>query len=131
MLFDHVGIAVETPADLDKVQRRDLLSEKSAFFWMMLAITAKYIARQDAVKVQGFLDTLHHLLDDIEHLLTDSPLTYRRGSLMTLQPTHDAQIVTCRALMQRMQMLMPQIIALGVDLPPAPVTTIEQLLDLH
>ena len=131
LLFDHVGIAAQTPDALDEVERCDLLSEKRAFFWMMLAITAKYIARQDAVKVQDFLDTLHHLLDDIEQLLSGTLLAYRRGSLMTLQPTRDAQIATCHALMQRMQALTPQIIALGVDLTPAPATTIEHLLALR
>jgi hypothetical protein len=47
LLFDKVGIQVLDEPTMSLTN----LAEKSAFFWMMLAITAKYIVRQDAVKV--------------------------------------------------------------------------------
>ena len=131
LLFDKIGIAVQPIAEPDAAQCHDILAEKTAFFWMMLAVTAKYMVRQDAVKVQGFLDILHHLLQDIEHLLDGQGLHYRRGSLMELQVTRDAQLMTCRVLIQRMRNLKPQLMSMGIDLPSAPAEAIERLLDLH
>jgi hypothetical protein len=131
LLFDKVGITLQSIADPTPAERLSLLAERNAFFWMMLAITVKYMARQDAVKVQGLLDMLHHLLRDVEHLVAGHAWQYHRGSLMDLQITYDGQLMTCQKLIQRMSILRPQIIDLGVDLHPVPTETIERLFDLH
>ncbi len=131
LLFDKAAIGMQAAAQPEPGQRLDALAERSAFFWMMLAVTAKYVVRRDDVKVQGFLDMLHHLLVDIEHLLERQYPVYHRGSLMSLQATDEAQRKTCQTLMQRMLELRPQIIKAGVDLPSAPTEVIQYLLNLR
>ena len=130
-LFEKVNIPIcptVQPESLD--QRLKTASGTVAFFWMMTAVTAKYIARRDSVFIQCWLDTLHKLVRDVEHLIAGEVAPYQRGSLSSLATTSDEQIRVLYRLSDRMLTLMAEVTRLGGYAPPSPLPTIEVLLNL-
>ena len=114
LLFDRVGIPQAPPAAPEtKAQRAEKASEITAFFWMMLAMTTKYLFRHDAVFVTVWLEELHQMQREIKRLLADEPFRYRGGSLTTLKPECQSQIETIYQLARNMEDLMPDIATLG------------------
>ena len=69
LLFEKSSVPVAPPAELESLeQRTKKASERVAFFWMMMAITAKYLIRQDGVFVTQWLEELNRILQEIERL---------------------------------------------------------------
>src|SRR5262249_16057966 len=67
LLFDRGNIPVSgrpVPEDLEESQKA--VAEQWAFFWMMTAVTIKYIVREDLSFVQEWLEHLHGIARDIE-----------------------------------------------------------------
>jgi hypothetical protein len=111
LLFDTVGIPVSFPSYPENVeQRKKSVAEKWAFFWMMTAITIKYIIRGDGVFVTQWIENLHALIRDIERQINGEPWNYTRGSLSQLQPTREKQIESLKQLCEKMQELHPTVI---------------------
>jgi hypothetical protein len=100
-----------------------------AFFWMMAAVTAKYIRRDDAVFANTWLEELSRLVDEVERRVNGHFWQYRRGSAGTLQPTYEVQLAALRAQCKRMLALMPRVVALGGYVPSAAMNTLEVLLE--
>lgn len=110
LLFDKVNLPVSPPPEPEELeQSKKYVAERWAFFWMMTAITIKYIIRNDDVFVTRWLEVLHGLVEEIERQLRAEPLEYIRGSLTQLQPTREKQIESIRSLCRTMQALTPQI----------------------
>lgn len=71
LLFDKVGVPVREPtpdALLQAEERVEKIAERAAFFWMMAAVTAKYILRGRARTVQGLLYQVAKVVEDLERL---------------------------------------------------------------
>lgn len=132
LLFDKVNIPVVSavPEDVDK--NKKAVAEQYAFFWMMTAVTVKYIIRGDLVFVQNWLEELHKLIREIERRMEGIPWlqAYVRGSVSQLQPTREQQIASLRELVRKMQALHPTIQKFTHSELAAPVKEIEFLLSL-
>ncbi len=129
LLFDRVGIPEAPPTALETLEQRvEKISEITAFFWMMMAMTVKYLFRQDAVFVTTWLEELHKMLREIKRLVAGKPVRYKGGSLTSLASDCESQIETIYHLAKEMEGLMPEIAALGCFVRPSPMPTLEILL---
>lgn len=130
-LFDRVGIPVSPSGKSDSLnQCIEKATQTIAFFWMMSAVTAKHIFRQDGIFVQSWLEELHRMVREVEHLIEGKTPLYHRGSMARLEPTREGQIEALRRLSDKMQKLMPEVSKLGGYVPPSPMSTIEVLLNM-
>jgi hypothetical protein len=131
LLFDKAGIPVSAPAEPEDLeQSRKAVAEQWAFFWMMSAVTIKYIVREDNVFVTQWLENLHGLAQDIERRIQRKPWEYKRGSLSPLQATRKQQVESLRRLCQRMQALAVEVKQFSGVFPALPAAEIETLLSL-
>ncbi len=131
LLFDKVGIpASSLPRSEDLEQRKKSVAEKWAFFWMMTAVTIKYIIRDDGVFVTQWSEHLYSLVREIERQIDGEPWSYTRGSLSRLHRTRVEQIESLRKLCERMQHLKAKVAELTGSEPLLPSTEIETLFSL-
>ena len=131
LLFDKGNIPVASTSE-DVEKNKKAVAEQYAFFWMMTAISIKYIIRQDLVFVQNWLEELHKLIREIERRMEGISWlqAYVRGSLSQLQPTRDKQIEALRELISKMQKLHPAIEEFTGSKLAVPLAEIEFLLSL-
>ena len=132
LLFDKVNIPVASAVSEDVEKNKKAVAEQYAFFWMMTAVTIKYIIRGDLVFVQTWLEVLHKLMREIERRMEGIPWlqVYVRGSVSQFQPTREQQIESLRELVRKMQALYPTIQKFTDSDLSAPVKEIEYLLSL-
>ena len=131
LLFDKVGIPVSAPPAPEEVeQSRKSVAEMYAFFWMMTAITIKYLVRKDAVFVTQWIENLYGINHEIERRMKREPWVYIRGSFSKLQTTREKQIESLKKLSGRMQDLQPAVAEFTGTEPLVPVAEIEILLSL-
>ena len=132
LLFDkaNIPVAAATSEDIEKNKRA--VAEIYAFFWMMTAVTIKYIIRGDLVFVQNWLEELHKLTREIERRLKGIPWleAHVRGSVSQFQPTREQQIEALRELILKMQKLHPTLQKFTGSELSAPVAEIKFLLSL-
>lgn len=131
LLFDKAGLPVAS-AQLPEEQEdsQEFVTEQWAFFWMMAAITIKYILREDHVFVAHWLEELHKISHDIQRRIQHQPWHYRRGSLSQLQVTPGGQMEMLRRLCAKMQALTPQIEQFSGNPLTPPVQEVGLLLSL-
>ena len=131
-LFDKVGIPLASPEVEAVEQSRKFVAEQWAFFWMMTAVTIKYIIREDLVFVQNWLEHLHGLVREIERRMEGKSWeqTYVRGSVSQFQPTREKQIESLRQLCHTMQQLAPNVMEFVGFAPTIPLAEIETLFSL-
>lgn len=120
LLFDKAGVPVlepETVEPLNAEERAGKIFERTAFFWMMAAVTAKYIVRGRARPVQALLDQVAGVVEDLErlHEIRGEAISER------LYVTQKEQAERLLALCDRVQFL-------GV--PGEPRAQIEEILSL-
>lgn len=131
LLFEKAKVVVSPPADLEELeQSRKYVAEQWAFFWMMAAITTKYIIRKDQVFVTRWLEELHRIHYEIERRIKHLPLQYKRGSLSQFQATRTKQIDSICQLCERMQTITPEIETFVGSVLVVPMKEIETLLSL-
>jgi predicted nucleotidyltransferase len=131
LLFDKANIPISAPPEPEELeQRRKAVLEQWAFFWMMTAVTTKYIIWRDGVFVSEWLEHLHELIQEIERQLHGEPRKYIRGSLSQLQPTPEKQLESIRSLSRKMQTLASEIEHFSGTNPALPIKEIETLLAL-
>jgi predicted nucleotidyltransferase len=131
LLFEKVAIpmaAAPEPEDLEHSKKA--VAEQWAFFWMMTAITIKYIIREDGVFAAEWIERLHAFIHEIERRLDRKPWSYRRGSLSKLQSTGEKQLESIRELCNRMQGLKSRVTKFTGSEPATPSAEIEILLSL-
>jgi len=129
LLFNSANIptaSLPEPEELE--QSRRFVAEQWAFFWMMTAITIKYIIRGDNVFVTQWLEELHRLIHETERRMARTPWQYTRGSLSQFQPTRERQMESIRQLCNKMQALTPQVTQFVGFTPALPLAEIETLL---
>lgn len=128
LLFDTVGVPPEPPLEPESLeQRARQASEVAAFFWMMAAITVKYIARGNAAFVNHWLEELAKLIQEVHRLIQGQPRRYLHGPSSALAVTPDEQIRSIRQLCEQMTLLMPAVKQLGGHITESPIPSIEQL----
>lgn len=128
LLFDKAEIPLSTPPDPENLaQRQSAVAEQWAFFWMMIPITIKYIARKDGVFATIWTEQLHSMISEIERWLNGEPWKYHRGSLSQFQNTPEKQIELLKQLCQRMQELQPKVTEFTGLEPMMPIAEIETL----
>ncbi len=132
LLFEKFSIPiVAPPAELVSTEERiKTASERVAFFWMMMAITAKYFIRQDGVFVTQWLEILNEILQDVERLITGKTWEYKRGSHSIFEPTSEGQKQAICKLGEQMENILPELIKMGGQVSPSPMPEIKALLDL-
>jgi predicted nucleotidyltransferase len=131
LLFEKVAVPIApAPGPEDLEQSKKSVSEMWAFFWMMTAITIKYIHRDDGVFATEWIEHLHGLIHEIDRRLNGQPWSYRRGSLSHLQPTREKQIQLIRELCMTMQALKPEVAEFIEAEPDTPLMEIESLLSM-
>ena len=131
LLFDKGNIPVSSPPAADDLQEsRKAVAEQWAFFWMMTAITIKYVIRQDDVFVTRWLEILHGLIEEIERQLHRKPQQYLRGSLSKLQPTRERQIESLQELCRQMLELKTRVTEFIGAEPATPISEINDLVAL-
>ena len=131
VLFEKALIPGEpAPKAEDVEQSKKQVAEQWAFFWMMTAVTIKYIARSDSVFVAEWIEHLHRLKQEIERRLNRKPWTYTRGSLSNLQPTREKQLESLRELSSQMLKLKAKVSKFIGSEPVTPTAEIEMLFSL-
>src|SRR5215216_718389 len=133
LLFDRGNIPVSAPpAPEDLEESIKTVAEQWAFFWMMTAVTIRYIVREDLAFVQEWLEHLHGMARDIERRIERVPWqdAYVHGSVSRFQPTRQNQIESLRALCQRMQELEPKVAEFTESQPLMPLAEIETMFSL-
>jgi predicted nucleotidyltransferase len=133
LLFDKANITPLPQREREELeQSKKDVAEQCAFFWMMTAITIKYIIRGDLVFVQIWLEELHKLIREIERRMEGISWlqAYVRGSVSQFQPTREKQIASLRELVLKMQRLYPAIQEFTGSELAAPAAEIEFLFSL-
>ena len=128
LLFDKVEIPIFSLVMEDIEQSKKSVAERWAFFWMMAAITIKYIIRDDRVFVTQWIEYLHALVRDVERRISREPWMYHRGSYSLLQPTREKQTESLKQLCKRMEGLKPRVAEFIGSEPSLPIVEIEKLL---
>lgn len=131
LLFEKVAIPLAPlPDPEDMEQSKKYVAEQWAFFWMMTAITIKYINRNDGVFAAEWIEHLYGIKHEIERRLDRKPWIYIRGSLSKLQPTHEKQLESLKELCQRMLELKSKVSQFTGSEPVTPTSEIETLFSL-
>jgi len=131
LLFDKGNIPVNPTAEPEQIEQRiTKVEERIAFFWMMAAVTAKYIVRNDAVFVTCWLEELHKIINEVKRLITGEAWQYQRGSLSVQETSREDQISALYRLCEQMSGLMPKVIKSGGHVQESPMPAIETLLSL-
>ena len=131
LLFEKAVLPIEQapkPEDLD--QSKKSVVEQWAFFWMMAAITIKYIQRSDGVFAAEWIENLHCLMYELERRLNREAWHYKRGSRSNLQLTREKQLESIRDLCHRMQRLESRVTEFTGLKPATPSAEIEMFLTL-
>lgn len=131
LLFEKVSIpTAPAPPSENYEQRIKQASERVAFFWMMLAVTAKYLIRKDKVFVTQWLEELSRMVQEVERLIIGKTWEYMRGSCSVLEPTIIGQKHAIISLGQKMESLQTKFMAMGGQVSPSPMSEIHALLSL-
>jgi hypothetical protein len=131
VLFEKAVIPrAPAPKPEDVEQSKTQVAEQWAFFWMMTAVTIKYIARNDGVFAAEWIEHLHGFQQEIERRLNGRPWTYTRGSLSKLQPTREKQLESLRELSSQMLKLKSRVSKFIGSEPVTPTAEIETLFSL-
>jgi hypothetical protein len=131
VLFEKNSIPVQPPKEPESLEdRAKKASELAAFFWMMMAITSKYILRHDQEFVTCWLEELHKTLREVERLVAGQAWEYKRGSLSSLEPDRSGQKQAVLRLGKRMENMLPELARMGGKVYPSPMPEINLLLDL-
>lgn len=129
LLFEKVSIPIAPPSEPEDIEHsKKSVAEMWAFFWMMTAITIKYIHRDDGVFAAEWMEHLHGLSYEIERRLNGESWRYTRGSLSKLQSTPEKQLESIRELCSRVQGLKYRVTQFTGSEPATPSAEIEMLL---
>lgn len=119
VLFNRAQLAPESPIHPNGQALADELTNRAVFFWMMIQIAGKKIARQELWATLIVLNHVQQTLDTIKWLLNltmKSPFPENRR---TSRPpnTPSELITTVYSLADEMATLTPQIISFGGKVP--------------
>jgi hypothetical protein len=131
LLFDRAGIPPLTPTlPGSEEEQATTVAERIAFFWMMAAVTAKYVVRRDTITVLRLLEMLHHTVLQVEQMVAHEPVRSPRGALGTLVLTPAEQAAAIRALAARVERLAGRAAAGGAEVGRSAGPEVDALLEL-
>ena len=131
LLFEKSSIPLApSPQPESYEQRVKQASERVAFFWMMMAISAKYLIRKDKVFVTQWFEELSRMVQEVERLISGKAWEYMRGSRSTLEPTILGQKQAIIKLGEKMEDLLPELVNMGGQVLSSPMNEIKALLSL-
>jgi hypothetical protein len=131
LLFEKSSLPLTAPTAPENYEQRiKKVSERVAFFWMMLAVTAKYLIREDSVFVIQWLEELIRIIQEVERLMAGKVWEYVRGSRSVLEPTIKAQKQAIIKLGEKMESLLPELTKMDGQVLPSPMSEIRALLEL-
>ena len=131
LLFEKAAIPIQPPSEPESQESSaSEAAERMAFFWMMTAITVKYISRRDDIFVNSWLEILAELVSEVERMINGRAWQYQRGSRTKLTITPDEQITAIRHLCKQMDDLKEGVVRLGGYASEAPMSTIETLISV-
>ena len=131
LLFEKIPIPLTPPPESEDLeQSRKAVAEQWAFFWMMTAVTIKYIHRDDGIFVAVWLEHLQSLIHEVERRLNREPWRYTRGSFTKIQYTREKQLESIRELCHKMQGLKARVTEFTGSEPATPSEEIELLRSL-
>ena len=129
LLFEKSSIPLApSPQPVSNEQRVKQASERVAFFWMMMAISTKYLIRKDKVFVTQWFEELYRMVQEVEQLISGKTWKYVRGSRSTLEPTILGQKQAIVILGEKMEDLLPELVKIGGQVLPSPMSEIKVLL---
>jgi hypothetical protein len=124
LLFEKIAIpvrAVELPQA--EAEACTDVSERIAFFWMMAAVSCKYIIRQEDETVAWFFQVLQETLAEVDRLI--HPLI--NPPQKPLPASHAAALLN---LCSQINVLAQEATGRGIEITPAPLEEINTLLRL-
>jgi len=131
LLFDKVGLPMKPLAVAESLgERIEQASRDIGFFWLMTAISIKYMLRGDTVALYGFLSATHYTLQEMKRLVAGEPQHFRHGSIKTFATAQQAQVALIRELCHEMLAVMPRLSDLGAYVPDDPMSVIEVWLSM-
>lgn len=134
VLFERRPVAPAPPPEpLSPDALAARVSEQIAFFWMMAAVTVKYLVRGDLGFVVHWLDELSLLALHVESQLAGQLWRYRRELIRRLPPATTAgELATAMSdLCSQVEGVMGVAGEKGIALRPAPREAIEALMRLR
>jgi hypothetical protein len=131
LLFDKSSVSIALASQSENFEQRvKKASERVAFFWMMMAITAKYIIRKDKVFVTLWFEELSKMVREVERLIVGNAWEYIRGSHGIFETTLQGQKQALVKLGERMESYLPELINMGGQVLQSPMSEIKALLSL-
>ena len=130
-LWDKAGVSLE-PAEAPDSPKQQVneAAEMAAFFWMMSAVTLKYIYRSDWHFTARWMVELDKLIHEVENRLTGTSRSYPAGSFQAVRSNRQHQSTALLRLVERMAVLVPQIQAASEQVLPAPTQALQVLASL-
>jgi hypothetical protein len=134
VLLDRTGLPrLDTPPHFDyqPMPERDPSEVKAQtvnFFWVMLLIAAKYVARDPASHDTGLLNFVQSIHQDVRQIVPDT--TPSAGLNLSDTPSPADKMRLLRTLAVDVETLMPHIAAQGIAVPDAIVPAAHRYLDL-
>jgi hypothetical protein len=131
LLFDKEGVPMAALVKpLETAERARIASEKAAFFWMMACVIVKYIAREDTLQFNSWLDELHWLVNDIEGLVAGKEPVFDPQKRLPLALTSNAQKEALLGVCRRMDTASSAIVELGGYISEKPLSAVQDRLNL-
>ena len=134
VLLDRVGLSrLDTPPHFDyqPVPERDPVEVKAQtvnFFWVMLLIAAKYVARDPDSQDMGLLNFVQSLHQEVREIAPDASPSLELPLSNASTPADKMRLL--RALAADVETLLPRIAAQGIAVPDAIVPPAHRYLDL-
>jgi Polymerase beta, Nucleotidyltransferase len=133
VLFDRVELPVEAPLTRPSGQGlADNLTERSVFFWMMVQVAAKEIARQQSWAAINVLNYAQDALLQVKWLLdlANSP-TWRENRRLDPVPARaPEQMALVHAMANDMEAFTARIAGLGGQVPSGVIPVADRFFDL-
>ncbi len=130
LLFDKIGLPEEPPPVPESLEERvQRASRDVSLFWMMTAISIKYLLRGDVVQWDRFMFNNVQLLQDVKRRIAGEVWRYQRVDF-PLVTTRTEQFAQIRRLCSEMLEEMPKLAALGGQVPNDPMSVIELWLSI-
>jgi hypothetical protein len=130
VLFDKVGIPVESSTTVESLEERCAFASRDVgFFWLMTTVTLKYLLRRDTVAFYGFISALYWAIQDVKKRIVGEGWQYKRTSY-PLAGTLQEEVALVRQFCNEMLALMPEVVKLGGSVPEDPMSVIEVWLGM-
>jgi hypothetical protein len=145
LLFERIAMPVRGVDAINADERRAQLQHHLEFFWAMMPIALKYVARGNSHRAVTQIDLLYGAFVGVYRLLHD-PARREAGGVHWLHPDRDvaligriprfsevidppALLVVLTRLMDEMCQLHPELAQAGVSIAPEAIAEIERFRD--